>query len=74
MLRPALLLFALSLPAYADEAPPPKEEASLQSFGAGHPDCKEWSDGCAACKREDAVHCSLPGIACEPAAIVCKAP
>jgi hypothetical protein len=74
MLRPALFLFALLAPACADEALLPKEQASLQSFAAAHPECKEWSDGCAVCKREDAVHCSLPGIACEPADIVCKAP
>ncbi len=98
LLRSALLLLALSLPAYADEAPPPpatpapqetiipspqeaatpspQEAASLQSFAAAHPECREWSDGCAVCKRDDTgAHCSLPGVACLPAAdIVCKAP
>ena len=42
MLRPLLLLFALTLPAYADE-PPPQEAANLQSFAAAHPECKEWA-------------------------------
>jgi hypothetical protein len=92
-LRPILcaLLFALSSPAWADDAPatpaataspvvspPPtldaKEQASLQSFAAAHPECKEWNDGCATCLRDDAIHCSTPGIACLPSAIVCKAP
>ncbi len=73
MLRLALL-FALIAPAFADEAPPPKEEASLEGFGVANAACREWSDGCAVCKRDDAVHCSLPGIACQPSQIVCKAP
>lgn len=80
MLRSALLLLALTLPAFADDpAPPPdalpaKEVASLQSFATAHPECVEWSDGCAVCKRAMAVSCSLPGIACEPADIVCRTP
>ena len=52
----------------------PKEEASLQSFGAAHPECSEWSDGCAVCKRDETAHCSTPGIACLPVAIACKTP
>lgn len=73
MLRPVLFVLALIAPALADE-PPPKEEASLQSFAAAHPECVEWSDGCAVCKRAMAVSCSTPGIACQPTDIVCKAP
>jgi hypothetical protein len=54
-------------------APDTKEQASLQSFAAGHPACQEWSDGCAVCKRDgEAAHCSLPGPACQPQAVTCK--
>lgn len=73
MLRLALL-FAFIAPALADEAPPPREEASLASFAAAHPECVEWSDGCALCKRAMSVSCSPPGIACQPKDIVCKTP
>ncbi len=74
--RLALLALALATPARADDAPPmpPKEQASLQGFGAAHLECKEWNDGCATCQRDSAVHCSTPGIACQPGEIVCKAP
>jgi hypothetical protein len=79
------ILFALALalgsPACAGETPPsasatldPAEQATLQSFGASHPECVEWSDGCAVCKRTMSVGCSTPGIACEPRDIACKAP
>jgi len=78
-LRPTL--FALGLlfagGARADETPPPvnpQEAANLQSFATANPQCNEWSDGCAVCLRENGVKCSLPGIACQPAEIVCKAP
>jgi hypothetical protein len=56
--------------------PTPAQAPSLQGFGAGDPDCVEWSDGCATCRREadGSAHCSTPGIACQPAAIVCTAP
>jgi hypothetical protein len=76
----ALLLLGFTLlarPADADQTstpPDPKEQANLQGFAAAHPECAEWSDGCAVCMRSPAVHCSTPGIACEPADIVCKAP
>ena len=74
-----LILLAAALlpaPARADEAPAPSpaEQASLQGFAAAHPACLEWSDGCAVCKRADAVHCSTPGIACQPREIACKSP
>ena len=87
MLRFALLFLALTFSAAAEEATPqptpsspatealpPKEEATLHSFGEAHPACVEWSDGCAACKRTMSVSCSTPGIACLPQEIVCKAP
>ena len=38
--------------------------------------CREWTDGCSVClRREDgAFGCSVPGIACQPAPIVCRVP
>ncbi len=77
MLRLTLLsvaLFAATARADVTPAPSPEEQANLQSFAASHPACLEWSDGCAACKRDSAVHCSTPGIACQPVEIECKAP
>ena len=74
-------LLGLSLaPAAADARPPgpaagsSAEEVSLEGFGAGAPLCLEWSDGCAVCARDanQAAHCSTPGIACQPGAIVCR--
>jgi len=51
------------------------DETSLQGYAATHKDCVEWTDGCAVCKRDaDGVHCSTPGIACQPAELVCRAP
>jgi hypothetical protein len=86
-LRLSLLALCLACaPVFADETPTPtptptpspsldpKEQASLRSFGAAHLDCKEWSDGCAVCKRDETAHCSLPGIACQPVDITCKTP
>ncbi len=70
----AALLCASAAFADAPPTPSPQEEASLQSFGAAHLDCKEWSDGCAVCLRSDAVHCSTTGIACLPGAIACRTP
>ena len=82
-LRPILfaLMLAFCPAAFAGEATPsasptlsPEEQATLQSFGAAHPECAEWGDGCAVCKREISVGCSTPGIACQPHEIACKAP
>jgi hypothetical protein len=61
-------------PALAEDMiPPPAEQATLESFGAGEPTCLAWSDGCATCKRDEAgaAHCSTTGIACQPGAIAC---
>ncbi len=75
-----LTLFAICLvlspPVFADEAATPDaaEQASLQSFGAAHPECVEWGDGCAVCKRDDSAHCSTTGIACQPTPIACQTP
>jgi hypothetical protein len=75
------LTASLSL-AVADDAPVPapgqapilNEAVSLQGFGVQNPLCREWSDTCSTCLRDekDATHCSTPGIACQPAAIVCR--
>jgi len=77
-LRFALFAAALAFGAVAHAdtpaTPDPQEQASLQSFGAAHGECREWSDGCAVCLRSDAVHCSLPGVACLPGAIACRTP
>ena len=62
----------------AEPAPTPTpltpEQLSLQGFGAQAPACLEWGDSCSICRRDeaDAMHCSTPGIACQPEAIVCK--
>jgi hypothetical protein len=71
-----LIGFAAAASARSGEAPsmPPQEQSTLQSFAAAHPECREWDDGCATCQRDAAVHCSTPGIACQPHDIACKAP
>jgi hypothetical protein len=50
------------------------QERSLQGFGAQLPNCLEWGDSCSVCQRDDsgAMHCSTPGIACQPETIVCR--
>lgn len=47
---------------------------SLQGYGVQNPLCREWSDGCSICARDDsnAPHCSTPGVACQPASIECR--
>jgi hypothetical protein len=75
----AAFVFAASISlAGADEtaAPPQNESLSLQGFGAKNPLCREWSDECSVCLRDDkdAAHCSTPGVACQPAAIICRQP
>ena len=83
--KPALLAFGLLFAggAFAGETPAPpvpappvnaQEAESLHGFAVSHPQCNEWSDGCAVCARDAGVKCSTPGIACQPAEIVCKAP
>ena len=80
----ALGFAALLTAARADEAaapapsPPPvaNEALSLQGFGVKNPLCREWGDDCSICLRDDkdAAHCSTPGVACQPASIVCRQP
>jgi hypothetical protein len=78
----ALLSLSLAVgPTRADEtnpaatAPPAApEEKSLQAYGASAPHCIEWSDGCAVCARgsDGVAHCSTPGVACQPGAVICS--
>jgi hypothetical protein len=55
-------------------APETIETLTLQGFGVQNPTCREWSDSCSICLRDekDAPHCSTPGVACQPTAIVCR--
>jgi hypothetical protein len=55
-------------------APLSPEEVSLHGFGLQNAQCLEWTDNCSICLRDekDAVHCSTPGIACQPVAIACR--
>jgi hypothetical protein len=55
-------------------APIVNETLSLQGFGVQNPTCREWGDSCSICLRDDkdAPHCSIPGVACQPAAIACR--
>ena len=75
-----LLLVGLCLsagaPALADATAPAKvpSDVSVLAYGAAHPGCREWTDGCRICLRspDGRVGCSTPGIACQPKDIVCK--
>ena len=79
--------FAASISsAGADEVPAPiakppvatpplsREDLSLQGFALQNRLCREWSDGCSVCMRDEegAPHCSTPGIACQPEPIRCR--
>jgi hypothetical protein len=57
-----------------DATPLTPQERSLQGFGIHTPECLEWSDSCSVCLRDEAgaIHCSTPGIACQPETIVCR--
>jgi hypothetical protein len=74
------ILFALTFPARAEDAKPEENPApappeAVLAFGASHPECQEWTDGCVICARGvDVVNCSTPGIACLPVETVCKRP
>jgi hypothetical protein len=73
-----LLLSPAVVPARADEtklaSPASPEEKSLQGYGLTAPRCIEWTDGCAVCARsgDNVAHCSTPGVACQPGAVVCS--
>jgi hypothetical protein len=73
----ALILLAGCHAAMAAEATPTmaeQERQSLASYAAAHKACREWTDGCIVCSRrdDDTFACSLPGIACEPTALLCR--
>jgi hypothetical protein len=75
----ALAMLALAFaccPVRAEDALPPTsaEQTSMEGFAGAAPLCLEWSDGCAICARDDAnaVHCSTPGVACQPSSIICR--
>jgi hypothetical protein len=76
----AVIFAALAFPAGAEESktadkPAVTPPAAVLAFGAGHPECQEWSDGCVICARgDDSVNCSTPGIACQPIEAFCKRP
>lgn len=52
------------------DAPAPADRRPMQVFGAEHPDCLGWTDGCVICTQKA---CSTPGIACTPHEPVCDA-
>ena len=58
------------VPTSAPEGAP----ATVFSFGRDNPTCGEWTNGCQICTRPAAgeMQCSTPGIACTPAAPVCR--
>ncbi len=70
---------ATSGSAFADapkpEPVPAPKPAGVQAYGKQNPACLEWTDGCVICVRQgEAIHCSTPGITCQPGALVCKRP
>lgn len=70
-----LILIALAPLAGAEDAKPVEPSASVLAFGVSHSECEEWTDGCVICARgADGVHCSTPGIACQPVETSCKRP
>ena len=55
----------------------PESDAGAQTlagFGAGNPDCAEWTNACQICARDvaGAPQCSTPGFACVPGPMVCS--
>jgi hypothetical protein len=76
----ACLSLALASPVGAEgskleDQPASAARAAVIAFGARHPDCREWTDGCVICIRgAEAANCSTPGIACQPDATICTNP
>lgn len=68
-MRQAIFLAFLlaSAPALADA---PADPRPMQGYGADHPNCLGWTDGCTICTPKT---CSTPGIACTPRETVCEA-
>ena len=84
MLRAALIACLLAAspgtaradaPKSAPLPPPDRELVSIQSWGQRNQTCEEWTNLCQVCRRtpDGQMACSTPGIACQPAATVCKA-
>ncbi len=51
------------------------EDPGVRAYGAQHPDCLEWSDGCVICRQSEASSapaCSTAGIACQIREISCE--
>ncbi len=73
MFLPCLMLGIA--PALADERPAATDRMT-GSMAEAERTCREWTDGCSVCLRRDdsAFDCSLPGIACQPAPVVCRVP
>lgn len=77
MIRTALFLVLLAVPALADEpklSPMPKPAlAPIEAWGARHPTCFEWTDACQTCARgaDGKPQCSTVGIACVRKAATC---
>ncbi|MCW2273589.1 hypothetical protein GJ654_04890 [Rhodoblastus acidophilus] len=66
-----LALLLATSPAWADApTPPPADLRPMQRYGADHPDCLGWTNGCTICTPKA---CSTPGIACTPRETVCEA-
>lgn len=67
------LTLSLIAPALAEPVGDARRQ-SFDAFAAAHADCREWSDGCAVCRRtqDKDFACSLPGIACQPTGLACR--
>ncbi len=61
-------------PTAAPLPPPDKDEISVQTFGERNADCMEWTNSCQVCRRDaqGKSQCSTAGIACLPAAAICR--
>jgi hypothetical protein len=76
--RAAALVLAFAVvashPSLAQDAPSAETRKPIQAYGADHPACREWTDGCVVCRRgaeEGEPACSLAGIACAPGGDEC---
>ncbi len=65
---PACVILAAAPVDAGTPASPPADLRPMQRYGADHPDCLGWTDGCVICTQKA---CSTPGIACTPGATVC---
>ena len=74
----ALAVLTLAANARADEQgapkmPAPERAYSMPAYADADPKCKEWTNACSVCARNEAgaPQCSTPGPACLPKEIVC---